>query len=225
MNMTSTPPDVSGADTLVTPPSSVTTYRLIREARAPKMGPHSTGQIVYQILTDETQQELFIRLAANEGGGYISDEAVSLHAIVRCVTDLEDGQVLRSGAFKPAFVGRSSNNSGFIAAVLLAEGLLSRIADRPHGLSDKQLWQVWCSSQLAVARLAVAGDLPCVRAGKEVIAAEASGSAVQPDVDPGLDAAGSVDPDHVPVDVDVPSESESGHHGRKGRKGRLAEHA
>jgi hypothetical protein len=220
MNTNPTSPDVSGADTLVAPSSSVTTYRLIRKARAPKMGPHSTGQIVYQILTDETQQELFIRLAANEGGGYISDEAVSLHAIVRCVTDLEDGQVLRSGAFKPAFIGRSSNNSGFIAAVLLAEGLLSRIADRPHGLSDNGQWQAWCATQLAVV-----GDLPCVRVGKEVIAAEASGSAVQPDVDPGLDAAGSVAPDHVPVDVDVPSESESGHHGRKGRKGRLAEHA
>lgn len=220
MNTTPASPDVSGADTLVTPPSSVTTYRLIREARAPKMGPHSTGQIVYQILTDETQQELFIRLAANEGGGYVSDEAVSLHAIVRCVTDLEVGQVLRSGAFKSAFVGRSSNNSGFITAVLLAEGLLSRIADHPHGLSDNGQWQAWCAAQLAVT-----GDLPCVRVGKEAIAAVVSDSAVRPDVDPGLDAAGSIDPDHVPVDGDVPSESESVHHGRKGRKGRLTEHA
>ena len=214
--------DTAGADTAV-PPASVPSYRLIRAARAPKMGLRSTGGIHYQILTDDSHQEVYLRIASNEGGGYVSDEAVSVHALVRCITDLENGEVLRSGVFKPAFSGRSSNNSGFIAAVMLAEGLLSRDAERPHLLIDNARWSEWCATQLAVG-----GELPTVRIGKAVAEmGETPAVACEADADPvdaaADDAVGATDPGHLPAGDEAPAESEHGKSGRKARKGRAVE--
>lgn len=202
MNMTPSSLETASADNMVVP-STLTSYRLIREARAPKMGLRSTGQIVFQVLTDDAHQDVFLRIAANEGGGYVSDEAVSVHALARCITDLEAGQILRSGMFKPAFAGRSSNNSGFIAAVMLAEGLLSRDAERPHLLIDNGLWNEWRATQLAVS-----GDLPTVRVGKEIDSSVNNTPAVGSGADP---------------DDEVPTDSDTAKPGRKARKGRAVD--
>lgn len=206
--------------------TGITSYRLIRESRAAKLGLRSSGQIVFQILTDDSLQDLFVRIAANEGGGYASDEAVSVHALVRCITDLETGGLLRSGTFKSAFVGRSANNSGFITAVLLAEGLLSRDAERPHLLIDNGRWNDWCATQLAVS-----GDLPVVRVGKEVAAVVDTPMAAS-DADVGYQdhgaeinhaALGVADPAQLPAGGEVPVEPEHGKPGRKARKGHAVE--
>ena len=131
--------------------------------------------------------------------------------------------MLRSGAFKFAFkTGRSVNNHGFLCAVLLAEGLLSRDTDHPHVLNDTGQWQDWCARQLGVD-----GDLPCIRVGKEATAVMQANPVQTPDGDPDASASGdsdvaAADPDHGPEDetpVDEPTRP-----GRKARKGRMAEH-
>ena len=225
MTNIATTADDSGPDMPVT--TSATTFLLIREGFAPKMGQRSTGQIGYQVLTNEGRTEVFLRIAKNQGGGYASDEAVSIHALVRCISSREADEPLRSGIFKPAFSGRSSNNSGFIAAIMLAELLIRRDADRPHILHDCGKWNAWCSEQLAVT-----GDLPTVRIGKDPVVEElvtatdvttVDGEQVDPvmDVDASSDATSDVaDPGQVPDDGEVPHESESARPGRKPRKGR-----
>jgi hypothetical protein len=193
-------------------PTGITSYRLIRESCAAKLGMRSSGKIVFQILTDDAHQDLFVRIAANEGGGYVSDEVVSVHALVRCITERASSEPLRSGIFKSAFVGKSSNNSGFMTAVLLHEGLLSRDANRPHLLIDCGFWNDWRATQLSIS-----GDLPVVRVGKEPALVTDSGSGDVPD-----DIA---DPAHIPEDDDTPRESEPEpiRPARKGRKGRMLE--
>ena len=226
MTNIATTADDTSSDTPVT--TSATTFLLIREGFAPKMGQRSTGQIGYQVLTNEDRTEVFLRIAKNQGGGYASDEAVAIHALVCCISSREADEPLRSGTFKPAFSGRSSNNSGFIAAIMLAELLIRRDADRPHILHDCGKWNAWCSEQLAVT-----GDLPTVRIGKEPDVEEsvtvtdgttADGEQVDPvmDVDASSDATSDVaDPGHVPDDGEAPHESESARPGRKARKGRM----
>ena len=223
MHTNNFPLDSVGVDTAVAP-AGVPCYRLIRAARAPKMGLRSTGGILYQILTDDSHQEVYLRISGNEGGGYFSDEAVSVHALVRCITDREAGEVLRSGAFKPAFSGRSANQGGFTSAVLLAEGLLSRDAERPHLLIDNARWSEWVATQLAVG-----GELPTVRIGKDmaVAAVDTPAAACEADADPiaaaADDAVGATDPGHLPAGDEAPVEFEHGKSGRKARKGRAVE--
>lgn len=131
-----------------TPAPGIKTFWLIRQDRCPKLGAFSAGVITYQVLTNETRDELFVRIAGNEGGGYVSDEAVPFTSIVRCVNEHEEDKPMRSGDFRPAFVGRSNNNSGFLAAVLLHEQLLNRHPALPHLLIDAGGWGAWGSTQL-----------------------------------------------------------------------------
>lgn len=226
MTNIATTADDTGSDTPVT--TSATTFLLIREGFAPKMGQRSTGQIGYQVLMNEDRTEVFLRIAKNQGAGYASDESVAVSSLVRCISSREVDEPLRSGIFKPAFSGRSSNNSGFIAAIMLAELLIRRDADRPHILHDCGRWNAWCSEQLAVT-----GDLPTVRIGKEPVVDEtviapdvttADDEQVDPvmDVDASSDATSDVaDPGQVPDDGETPNEPESARPGRKARKGRM----
>lgn len=152
---------IPGANPVPTPAPGPQPFRLIREEKATKLGARSTGRITFQVLTDEGRQALFIRISANEGGGFISDEAVNLHAILRCVNERGDA-ALKVANFVTAFRGRSSNNPGALCAALVHERLLKRDATRPHLLDDGDIsWQAWATRQLAVQ-----GDLPVVTVGK-----------------------------------------------------------
>ncbi|MDG0857344.1 hypothetical protein [Roseateles puraquae] len=61
----------TAADVHVQMPAGPQTYLLLREAHSPKLGPRSVGGILFQVLTDTERQALFLRIAGNEGGGYV----------------------------------------------------------------------------------------------------------------------------------------------------------
>ena len=75
--------------------------------------------------------------------------------------ELRPDAALQALSFKSAFIGRSTCNGGFLAAVLLAEGLLGRDPTRPQRLVDTGHWSDWSAQQLDTP-----GELPCVRIGK-----------------------------------------------------------
>lgn len=156
------------------------TYLLLREAHSPKLGPRSTGAILYQVLIDTERQAIFLRIAGNEGGGYVSDEAVPVRTLMQCASEHPADQPLRAATFKPAFVGRSNNNWGFMSAILLTEGLLSRDGDKPHALIDTGRWEAWLSDHMAIG-----GDLTEVRVGKELppVTTDEPGGAARGDAD------------------------------------------
>lgn len=221
MDMTPIP----GAAPVPSPAPGPQPFRLIREARAAKLGARSTGRITFQILTDEARQALFIRISHNEGGGYISDEAVSLHAIRRCVNECGE-ELLKAASFISAFRGRSSNNPGALAAALVHERLIKRDATRPHLFDDgDESWQAWATRELATP-----GELPIVLVGKlphkpvapvrkKAVAdvADAASSEVTTAADAGSGDNGSVDPDVAADSGEATPKGVSG----KVRKGRI----
>lgn len=168
-------PTSTAADTAKTS-SIVKTFWLIREAFAPKLSPRSNGRIKYQILTDQPRQTLFLRIAGNEGGGQFSDEAVPVQALRSCVNQHPADQPMRAAALKSAFVGRSSNQPPFGAAILLAEGLLQRDTEHAGALIDGSSWQAWADAQMAAA----VGDLSEVKVGKEPVNRPAPRQAAAP---------------------------------------------
>lgn len=188
-------------------PAGPQTYLLLREAHSPKLGPRSVGAILFQVLTDPERQSLFLRIAANEGGGYVSDEAVPVQAIRRCIQAQPADEPLRAASFKPAFTGKSNNNSGFMTAILVHEGLLARGAEKTHLMTDTGRWDAWCAEHMAIS-----GDLTSVRVGKEVpvlTAAGAESSASDPDAAPDGPSAGDA---AAPADTggDTPGEAFTG---------------
>ena len=129
--------DTSPADTESTAPTDAPTphatitpqFWLLKEGTAPKLGARAEGGIRFHVLADAERQHLFVAITGNPSGGYFSRERVPFEKIEACLDAIPSGKPCPSKAFKETFVGRSSNNAGFLVAVLRSEGLLAAAPD------------------------------------------------------------------------------------------------
>lgn len=122
---------------------------LLKSAKAMKLGKHAEGGIHYQILTDNQRHDLSLKIVGNEGGGYFSKEVVAFGNVEACLAAHPQDQPFPSKLLQTAFAGRSSNNAGFLVAILRAEGLLALAPDTEgrHVISGD--WAAWKASVLA----------------------------------------------------------------------------
>ena len=105
-------------------PNAAPSFWILKNATAKKLGKRSEGTISYQLLADADRQRLFIAITGNENGGYFSRERVLFQKVRECLNSYPK-KSFPSKALRDAFFGRSSNNPGFLAAVLSAEGLVA----------------------------------------------------------------------------------------------------
>lgn len=122
----------------------------LKTAKANKVSKYAEGSVEYQITADVDRTTLFIAITGNEGGGYFSRERVPFPKIEACASKCDASKPFPSRSFKDAFVGRSSNNAGFIVAVLRAEGLLGPAADAETQHVVTGDWSAWKQSMLTL---------------------------------------------------------------------------
>ncbi|MGZ8918668.1 MAG: hypothetical protein ACXW0T_10630 [Methylobacter sp.] len=151
--------------------SNTQTYLSLKTGKASKTGQRSHGQIHYRILTDSTHQQLYISITGNDGGGYYSKEIVPFDKVEQCLEGFNTHKPLSSKLFQPAFIGQSSNNAGFLAAILRAENLLAPVPSSIHQHAIKGDWQDWKKSLLALTETTkpYQPELPKPRIGKAAI--------------------------------------------------------
>jgi hypothetical protein len=128
-------------------------YLHLKTSQAAKTGQRAEGRITYALLKDSNSQQLYFCLLANDGGGYFSQEAVSFSAIQQCLSGIKANHPVPAKTFRTAFVGRSSNNAGFLVAALRNEGLLVPAPSATHQHYIGESWENW-----KVARLAEPGE-------------------------------------------------------------------
>jgi hypothetical protein len=148
MNRTDTQYTGHGSEEATVTPAAQPCW-LLKTAKAPKLGKHAEGGIAYQIATGSDRQEPMIQIAGNDGGGYFSKEAICFSRVVACLVQHPQGEPFPSKLFQGAFAGRSSNNAGFLAAILRAEGLLAAATETEgrHLISGD--WMAWKAALLA----------------------------------------------------------------------------
>lgn len=131
---------------------------LLKTAMAPKLGKQAEGEIGYQIVTGSDRREPMIQIVSNDSGGYFSKETVCFSRVAACLAQHQKDQPFPSKLLQTAFTGRSSNNAGFLAAILRAEGLLAVPPDAEgrHVISGD--WAAWKASTLAGLGQAVGGE-------------------------------------------------------------------
>lgn len=134
----------------------------VRQAEAAKLGLRAHGNLVYEVLLDPERARVFLRLIANSGSGSFSDEPVLIDKLVDAVASRDTNKPLRGSILQGAITGKSVCNAGFLAAVLVAEGLFGRDPAKRFDLLDLDRWQSWVAEQLAVV-----GDLVEVRLKSE----------------------------------------------------------
>jgi hypothetical protein len=141
-SITGTLAETTGA---AVPPPSV----LLKTAKAMKLGKHAEGAIHYKIVTNSERKQPLFKIIGNEGGGYYSKEILAFSDVEGCLAQYPKDQPFPSKLLQTVFRGRSSNNAGFLAAILRAEGLLARAPDTEGRHVVAGDWAAWKASTLA----------------------------------------------------------------------------
>lgn len=91
-------------------------YTVFHSGEAEKISPHSKGILTFELGKEDGSGKLALRLTANGEGGFFSREWITLDAIHAILEQQQD--CFPSRVFRPLFGQGSTNNAGFLAAVL-----------------------------------------------------------------------------------------------------------
>ena len=86
--------------------------------------------------------EIYLRVHSNTGGGFFSQEWISLRDILTALKKRPDGKPITSILLDPLFRGKSANTPGFLMAVLLHEKVVRSMQGklRSHELGDPSVF-------------------------------------------------------------------------------------
>ncbi|MCP4339600.1 MAG: hypothetical protein GY799_12090, partial [Desulfobulbaceae bacterium] len=91
-----------------------------------KLTARGKGSLSYELGIDDVSKEQFIRVSANSQGGTFSFEWISLQSIETLIEKPDPKNPdFTAVLFKKAFVGRSANNHGYLAAILREENVIA----------------------------------------------------------------------------------------------------
>ena len=86
--------------------------------------------------------EIYLRVNGNTGGGFFSQEWISLRDILTALKKRPDGKPITSILLNPLLRGKSANTPGFMMAVLLHEKVIRSMQGklRRHELADPSVF-------------------------------------------------------------------------------------
>lgn len=96
---------------------------IVREGKAKKLSPKTENHVFYEIAIHDGENELYIRMSGNEGGGLHSKEWIPLKDIT-AVLDVQGDKPFKSSVMKCVFSGQSANNAGFMCGVCRGLGFI-----------------------------------------------------------------------------------------------------
>ena len=116
-------PVSTGTESAVAAPA----IRVLKIASCPSLSGKST--LTYE-LGCTSDSEIQIRIKANSGGGFFSQEWISLKSIEDVLENTAEGTPLTTHALLPLFAGKSVNTAGFLLAVLKEVGLVRPLENK-----------------------------------------------------------------------------------------------
>jgi len=102
-------------------------FKVIRKGSAPKLR-DETQLVQYEL--GHVEGKLSLRITSNDKDGLFSNEAIPVSKITECLAKQAKGADFTSRVLHPAFTKKSSNNAGFLAAILRAEKVLTTVKDK-----------------------------------------------------------------------------------------------
>lgn len=125
-------------------PSSIspTDIRILKIATCPSLSTRST--LTYHLgCSDNADEsvEIHFRIKANTARGFFSTEWISTRQIQAVFDKIPAGRTVSSVDFNGIFRGKSVNTSGFLLAVLKAEGLMAAAAGQTRSYHRTQSYE------------------------------------------------------------------------------------
>jgi hypothetical protein len=129
-------------------PNDTPDMEIVKTIECSKLGKKAIGSLGYQVGFVKANNSLHVRIVSNESGGYFSKEWVPIDAVKSCLTpEIRAGNTFSATALKPAYISRSQNNAGFLAAALKSEGFFRGVADKSNLLQvDMNIFNIWENS-------------------------------------------------------------------------------
>jgi len=91
---------------------------------------YHVGHVIADDEADTSGDNIHVRVYANSGHGFFSDEWVPMSSIQEVFDKLHAGQPITSYMLYPLFRGKSLNSPGFMLAVLQDAGFVRHMQDR-----------------------------------------------------------------------------------------------
>jgi hypothetical protein len=95
--------------------------RILKVATCPSLS--RASQITYHLALKEDDDQVYLRIAGNSGGGLFAKECVALDAIITAIQAQGD-QPITGKTLRPLFRGKSANTPGFALAAARDLGLI-----------------------------------------------------------------------------------------------------
>lgn len=108
--------------------------RIMYRGECPKLTQRGMGTLSYEFGINDTTGETFIRIAANSHGGTCSFEWIKLQVVEEMLA-IGGEEKFSAVLFRKVFVSRSTNNHGFLAAILKAEKVICTDPEQPTKLT------------------------------------------------------------------------------------------
>ena len=105
---------------------------LIEKGEAHKISPNAEGLIFYQVAKKDADDSIYVRIDSNETGGLHSREWIALTDIIELLRGQKSND-FSSTILKSVIVGKSRNNTSFLAGILRSEGI-ALIQPSPEGI-------------------------------------------------------------------------------------------
>lgn len=105
---------------------------LVEKGEANKISPNAEGLIFYQVAKKDEDGSLYVRIDSNETGGLHSREWIALTDIIELLRGQKSND-FSSTILKSVIVGKSRNNTSFLAGILRSEGI-ALIQASPEGI-------------------------------------------------------------------------------------------
>lgn len=95
------------------------TVRIIFQGQCPKLTPRGTGELTYEIGIETDTDTPLLRIAGNTSSGAFNHDWVEVDEI-RSIMEKKSasGSTFSAIIFQDLFSGQSSNNHGYLAAIL-----------------------------------------------------------------------------------------------------------
>ncbi|MBU1194011.1 MAG: hypothetical protein KKE62_01740 [Proteobacteria bacterium] len=104
--------------------------RILYHGRCPKLTSRGQGDLEYELGVNDVTDESYIRIAGNHSSGAFNHNWIALNEI-RSILDNIKEQSFRAVALQNLYSGQSSNNHGYLGAILKAEGVVVTLQKQP----------------------------------------------------------------------------------------------
>jgi hypothetical protein len=102
--------------------------RILKKSICPGISPKAEASITYNVGYDPTTKTFSVRVIANSGGGFFSNEWIKVDDVLSCIQATDSSEPFKALIFQRLYMSRGANNHGFLGAALRSEGVLKPVA-------------------------------------------------------------------------------------------------